>query len=127
MPRNGLNIGLLAVAAVTPLIGGLHSFMMCDGTWFARSGAITVLIAAWIQHRLVKQAQGLIDENLILGHLGVIPDPLSHVGAALARGSLWLLVAGTLIWGYGDLGIGKLLNVPQVCQSANPMKHVRFE
>lgn len=97
-----------------------------DTTWFARSGSIVVLLAAIVEYRLssflyddVHQAaikttkksaviSSVLDDPLIAGLVNArhtIKPESTKSRSLLSIISLALIVAGTVIWGYGDIWI----------------------
>jgi hypothetical protein len=110
MQRNDLNLGMVVLATLVPLVSGIVSYKTGHGHWFARSGSITVLLAAIVQFRLALQLEASQGRALVHGILGGLPRQasLAPLSKTLGPISLFLIVAGTLIWGYGDLLFDKL-------------------
>jgi hypothetical protein len=105
MQRNGLNLGMAVIATLLPLFSAFISYSTGHGLWFARSGSITVLTAAIVQFRLAMQLEFSQYRALLYGVLSGFPRQasLTPLSRFLGPASLFLIVAGTLIWGYGDL------------------------
>lgn len=109
MSQNRTDVGLCAVAVLAPLVSALVSFRTGNGLWFARAGSLTVLFAAAVQFRLAQQSDAghrRAQMSLAIGGLPLGGD-VSSLQTWLARISLWLMIVGTLVWGYGDLLFGK--------------------
>ena len=105
MQRNGFNLCMVVVAALFPLLSAIVSFKTGHGHWFGRSGSITVLAAAVVQFRLAVQLEASQYRALVFGVLARFPRPasLTALSKFLGPASLFLIVVGTAIWGYGDL------------------------
>ena len=71
--------------------------------WFARSGAVCVLAAIWVEFNLVKLTSILNPPGYIsLTNAEIIPKHKNKLMAAQFLAAI-LSICGTAIWGYGDL------------------------
>ncbi|PSJ23566.1 hypothetical protein CVH10_01500 [Halomonas sp. ND22Bw] len=98
---------LLVITATGPaLLSAYFSWHLVDGGgWFQRSGSLMVLFAAWLdfrQARLLAEAspEQRVELSLLMGLSRAQDDPRRVWFQRLA---IWLLITGTVIWGYGDL------------------------
>jgi len=119
----------LALSIIAVVGGVVLAFALHDGMSFSRSGAVVCIIAVFfayqkIPDRLVKEVPGFLDEFLPKEISEAIADRIATeeqvkridaetrkaVGAKvdetikrLLRLEASLLVAGTIIWGFGDI------------------------
>lgn len=102
---NKREIALLCGAALFGLASLCASVYANDGLWFARSGAIMVLLAVVVDYRVAKVQQNRNAEATMLAGLLQIPmsGDLSKAEQRISRSAHILAIAGTVIWGYGDL------------------------
>ena len=113
-PRSALflfaftNIAFLCVFACTWLAGAILVSVYCHNwTWFARSGSIEGIIGAVLVSRSVLRLSSA--ERVRIRRMNVIETFTEGEFEDQERDSLavqigvGLLVAGTLIWAYGDL------------------------
>jgi hypothetical protein len=115
---------LAVISVIVSIICDLQSIE--NTTWFARSGSIVVLLAAIVEYRLtsfvyedvdqaaIKTAQkravmpSVSDNPLVDGLVKarLTSKPVSTKSRSmLSVVSLILIVAGTVIWGYGDIWV----------------------
>lgn len=94
--------GCLIFLAVLPPILAFFGYFRPDsetfGSWFQRSGALTVILAVIAELLLVKLQKypgltGLLEAK----------DRWSNFYKAITYSAAFLAVIGTVIWGYGDL------------------------
>src|SRR5690606_15124665 len=104
------SMALAMIALMAPLaalLGWLKPEDMLTSEWFMRSGAITAVfafasqtVAASALDRLSPPGMGSLEQS----RLSVIFNkPLKLI----ARFVFWLAIIGSLIWGYGDLGLSR--------------------
>lgn len=98
--------GCLLVAYVACLGSAIVSLRTGDGSWFARSGSLMVLLAAvaeyWnfgVTQKLNERAVEATKYYNATPEKWRVPTKRRFVHGAL----VFTLIAGTLIWGYGDL------------------------
>ena len=94
---------ILAVA----LAFSLYSFLTTgtDGSWFARSGSIMVLLAVIAEFQVNAARESSVETSSfarIEGAAIVVKRELSPRYNALAKIAHIEIVLGTVIWGYGD-------------------------
>ncbi|GJL65154.1 MAG: hypothetical protein NPIRA05_01250 [Nitrospirales bacterium] len=71
--------------------------------WFQRSGSFVVIIAIWAETILI-QTEGYIDPyNEKHSTYDEVPYEFNFHYAKLEKWIFFLILAGTLVWGYGDL------------------------
>ncbi len=106
---------LLSLFCITTAVW--HSLNTHDWSWFARSGAIVVVIGVLLtssqiieNNRRLKKRRGYSDDNFHrdfaddLKHRSLDKHPLSEEDLWVSgMHGLYLLISGTLIWGFGDL------------------------
>src|ERR1700693_5299416 len=99
MHRNRRSLGIVLIAFLAPLLSGFLSYRTGHGHWFARSGSITVLLAAVVQFQLALQLEASQYRALVYGVLVGLPRQASQTPLSrfLARASLYLIIAGTFI------------------------------
>jgi hypothetical protein len=77
------------------------------GVWFQRSGAITVVFAIFTEMN-ANQMLGVLDSSGMVGKtFQATYDKYFKQVKAYNYISLFLVIFGTVIWGYGDLLIDK--------------------
>ena len=102
---------LLCLAFSFPLMAwfGILQQDKSIAVWFQRSGALTVLFAAWAEYIIfiVRERTNPIadggETNQDLAHQGVLKTKYRGLLSVLSFISILLLVLGTIVWGYGDL------------------------
>lgn len=111
-----LTTGKALLLSTVTLCGGIWlSLNAGDWSWFARSGSLLVVIGMWLtscqiieNSRRLKQRRAHHETNF---HRD-FADSVRHLPAgrlddediwASGLHGLYLLVAGTLVWGFGDL------------------------
>ena len=102
---------LLGLSILSPILAWYGCWQQDEraGTWFQRSGSLTVLFAAWAEY-LVFIIRGHVDpisDNgetwQDLANQGVLKTKYRRRVSIFSFISITLLVVGTIIWGYGDL------------------------
>ena len=73
--------------------------------WFQRSGSIVVVITIWVQNKL-SSIFTFFDKDAYIAPIE-IPTYLSAYYDWSNYGNLFLMIFGTIIWGYGDILIKK--------------------
>lgn len=90
----------LIISAYAALLPPLFSSEE-QGTWFQRSGALVVIISVWIQFKL-QDVYTYFDRDAYC-----VPFTMSSFTeryySAINSLNLLFAIAGTVIWGYGDL------------------------
>ena len=84
-------------------------------TWFARSGSLVAIVAAYAEWRLIKRLQR---HHKWVQSCSIIPPRSEHrlqaeqemedhfitpLGSIIEKNNITLIVIGTLVWGYGDI------------------------
>lgn len=96
---------LLLVSVALP-IAAYYGLLRPDienyASWFQRSGALMVFFAVWAEFRL-QSISGLVDPNgYVLADFRAF-EPYKQWWSKFRIFGLLLALAGTFIWGYGDL------------------------
>lgn len=89
---------IIVIAIAWPIISFFIDLCTNQAEWFHRSGAITVLIAAALAFRSLTRHYKKFYNNMIRGY----PLDTSKPQSIVDRITLFLSIAGTLIWAYGD-------------------------
>ncbi len=96
---------VLAILAALSLVASFNCYLGEPG-WFQRSGSLIVVFGAIIQYRHFAFFRRNQEHNCLLA--GTVSD--ARVLTFMAKGchvmgliSIGLVIAGTVIWGYGDL------------------------
>ena len=99
---------LLILAIAAPLLSAWISCRYGEVHWFQRSGSLTVLFAAILEFRQAIIVEKVRNETWAAAKrrsyagtaiVGQLPSP--RIGIAII--ALFLIIFGTIIWGYGDL------------------------
>lgn len=95
---------IMIVITLISLIASYYSFRF-QGDWFQRSGSIIVLIAAVIEYRHLNFYSTPSQKSVISGGISGVNGLaiLSKIRLRIGVYAIFYLVAGTLIWGYGDI------------------------
>ena len=95
-------IGITILVTVVSVIADYYSI---DCNWFARSGAITVLLAAIVEYRISSHIYGdIYRANAQQQSSGFATKPKKPKNRViLSFVTHTVLIIGTIIWGYGDL------------------------
>lgn len=91
----------------TALAFGLYSFLTTgtDGSWFARSGAIMVLLAVIAEFQVNAARESSVETSSFVkieDRAVVVKRELSPRYNTLAKIAHIEIVLGTVVWGYGD-------------------------
>lgn len=104
------SIFLEALILVMACIFAISSYAFSQATgeahWFGRSGAVVVLLSVWVETRNYATQQRLNDcRQSAAGFVGGSPQDWSmpQRRKILEYVTLFIILSGTLIWGYGDL------------------------
>ena len=113
----------LLLSLISVILGAWHSMNTQDWSWFARAGSVVVIIGVLLtssqiieNNRRLKKRRGYTDDNFHRDFADNIKQS-SLKNSSVNEEDLWisglhglyLLVSGTLIWGFGDL-LGLLFN-----------------
>ena len=117
-----LDASLMFLAIGPPLLSAWISYGTGETHWFQRSGSLTVLFAGILEYRHTIQDMKVREEAWAAAKrrswLGIaFSGQLPTAGPFLAIVALFLIVFGTVIWGYGDLLISYVIPemVPPNC------------
>lgn len=95
----------LLVAGLTWIFVSLNSsFGYEPATFFARSGAVLVVLGIFVEFQLAKESQKMLYNNFVAkskGYTSIPSLPVRH--RILSWVAHLSVVFGTLVWGYGDL------------------------
>ena len=98
---------LLAIAAYIPFlcfeVPSWIDSTETGSTWFQRSGSLVVLFAALAEFMVFKTYDYISPSEAAYSVPFDTPRYFKTIYNAISTTGLILLVAGTLIWGYGDL------------------------
>jgi len=80
-------------------------FTKNEEVWFARSGAVMVLLAVIVEYRLNNEVVKKISNTIQTAILTKLPITVSiqKERKLIAKITHSFVILGTLIWGYGDL------------------------
>lgn len=93
---------LLLFALVCALLSALFSpEFEKQGAWFQRSGALVVVISIWVQFKL--QADFTYFDSDSYAVPITLSDQTMRLYTISSRLNIIFAIAGTIIWGYGDL------------------------
>ncbi|MDO6536939.1 hypothetical protein [Alteromonas stellipolaris] len=98
---------IIVVAILVAIISVITDYYSTGYNWFARSGAVVVLLAAFVEFKIsshiyedIQRAQFMQSKiNMAIPLKAKPTKPRRNVSFAAHI----LLVVGTIIWGYGDL------------------------
>ncbi len=99
-------IGSITLLVVFFSIDMIYADGNNDTYWFQRSGSVVVVLAAWLEYRQIKpffDVLKLKDKAANAGnkYFGLwAEDTVRNFFSGIA---LFLAIAGTIVWGYGDL------------------------
>ncbi|HCM1204851.1 TPA: hypothetical protein N2883_004524 [Vibrio parahaemolyticus] len=98
---------LLFIAVTFSLISVFGDYLFVGFNWFARSGAILVLIGAVVEYRVSSHIYEDIQRVQFQQSKISLPVPLKGKPTKNRKkiqiAAHTVIVFGTLIWGYGDL------------------------
>lgn len=105
------SVPILLLAVIAPLLGwfGFLKGHHDAGSWFQRSGSITVLFALWAEYNFFKLSENLNprSENGLTYQNILNTDALHNEFSGYLRVSkviaAMMAILGTIICGYGDL------------------------
>lgn len=104
MSRLKIEAFLLLAGLAWMLVSFYNSFGDKPEAFFARSGAVVVILAIYVEFQLSKESHKMLHNNFFAKANGLktIPIlPIRHI--VLSWCAHTLVVVGTLVWGYGDL------------------------
>tara|TARA_R100000501_G_C2547623_1_gene63670 strand:- start:9 stop:284 length:276 start_codon:yes stop_codon:yes gene_type:complete len=85
------------ISAFVPIYPGEES----QGTWFQRSGAVVVLLGVWVEFKLFPLST-YFDKSAYAVPVK-LPTSYHLAYKYLSTTTIFLVITGTIIWGYGDL------------------------
>lgn len=97
---------LTLLAILTPLSAYFSLFIPIneqESIWFQRSGSITVLFAVWIEYNLSTVNEHINLSGIWTTEQANLSNKYKHVYKIFQYIGVLLAVAGTVIWGYGDV------------------------
>ncbi len=98
---------LLVGAVLLTITSFILDIYFCGFNWFARSGALMVLLAAIVEFRISGHIYDDIQRSQLTSSIVNSSIPLkakpTKKRKKIAITAHTLLVVGTIIWGYGDL------------------------
>lgn len=98
---------LIGVAILVAAVSVIADYYSTDYNWFARSGSVVVLLAAFIEFKVSSHIYDDIQRIQFLQATVEMPVPFKAKPTKSRRNVSFvahiLLVTGTIIWGYGDL------------------------
>ena len=105
-PRKALTISiLLALVSAIPLVCSvIFSLISGDGEWFQRSGSLCVLFSVILEIHETRLRRPRPSNTVFAeGAPQLLHHSVPRVHEWFHRAAWTGVVAGTLIWGYGDL------------------------
>jgi len=104
LSRLKLEVSLLVLSFSWVLFSYFYSFGQEPDTFFARSGAVMVLLAVIVEFRLNNELFKVMQNNFYANYSKVKPVPsLPPRHKIISRLAHLFVVVGTFIWGYGDI------------------------
>jgi hypothetical protein len=104
LSKQVVEVILLVVACSWSFFSFYNSFGLDPHLFFARSGAVVVLLAVIVQYRLNRDNYILLHNIFVLKNQGYKVTPViprrHHIVAVTSHA---LVIIGTVIWGYGDI------------------------
>ncbi|MFT6988005.1 MAG: hypothetical protein ACJAT7_003871 [Psychromonas sp.] len=98
---------IIGVAILIAVISVIADYYSTDCNWFARSGSVVVLLAAFVEFKVSSHIYEDIQRAQVIQSHTNISIPLKAKPTKPRRNVLFaahiLLITGTIIWGYGDL------------------------
>jgi hypothetical protein len=86
------------------VISFYNSFGYNPETFFARSGAVMVILSIFVEFQLAKESHKMLHNNFFLKNKGYKTIPILPVRHSILSWFAHILVVlGTFVWGYGDL------------------------
>lgn len=99
--------GLLIIIGVLAPILSLTVDYRPDGenfsTWFQRSGSVLVLFTVFAELNLTSLYSTILPGNHTIVDPGTYTEKYKNIYIVLTYLAALLAIAGTIIWGYGDL------------------------
>ncbi len=112
-PARSIDFLCIGLGYLILIIFFIVSWIDNNGTWFARSGSIAVLLGAFVQFRIGEVLSIAMEDSINLSAVVGVGCGINlpkHT-KTLAFTTLCLICASTLIWGYGDLLFPLLTNL----------------
>lgn len=99
-----LDSALVFLGLIAILISAYVSYILSEGAWFQRSGALLVLFSVILEFRQaqaaqVESAKSVSAQGRPLG----LKKPLPTARKLMHWYAIGAIVLGTIVWGYGDL------------------------
>jgi hypothetical protein len=98
---------LIGIAILIAIISIVSDYYSNNYNWFARSGSIVVLLAAFVEFKISSHIYDDIQRAQFMQTKIEMPVPFKAKPTKAKRkvslAAHILLVIGTVIWGYGDL------------------------
>ncbi len=98
---------LIGVAILVAVISVIADYYSTDYNWFARSGSVVVLLAVFVEFKVSPHIYDDIQRAQFMQTEVKMSVPFKAKPTKSRRNISFaahiLLVAGTVIWGYGDL------------------------
>jgi hypothetical protein len=99
--QSGLWLFLSVAVAIFAALLPLYPSSETQGEWFQRSGSIVVLIAVWVEFKLLPLS-GFFDKNSYSAPFD-LPSSFNTSHKYISILTIFIVISGTFIWGYGDL------------------------
>ncbi|HIF5585035.1 TPA: hypothetical protein ACX3CS_004521 [Vibrio parahaemolyticus] len=103
------SIPLMIIAIVVP-IGAYYQVLLpvgeSVGSWFQRSGAITLIFALWVEFNLIKVNEHINLSGITISDQAELSEKYKLVYRTFQYLGIFLAIAGTVICSYGDLVTG---------------------
>ena len=99
-----LSFALVIGCIMTVFASIVVSYCLNDGEWFQRSGSLCVLFSVILEiHQTLKKEPQPSRSVSVEGGPTMIGRPPSPLDVWFHRFAWFGIVAGTVVWGYGDL------------------------
>ena len=100
-----VEVVLLIGSAIWMILSWVSPLTEQPEYWFARSGAIMILLSAIIEYRFSNHTFSKIKQTIQIAILTKKPINvyISNEQENIAKVAHSFIVIGTLVWGYGDL------------------------
>lgn len=107
--RTTTDLLLIGIALAVPVLSWLWAQRIGDSVWFARSGSIMVVIGIVLESRMFITKQVLYQLSRQRGEDGLAEVPRMLLQKVEAWSTHVILIVGTIVWGYGDIVIARIL------------------
>ncbi|MBY8086280.1 hypothetical protein KW496_11685 [Vibrio fluvialis] len=103
------SIPLMIVAVVAPIAAYNQLLLPLGenaGSWFQRSGAITLVFALWVEFNLIRVNEHINLSGITISDQTELSQKYKLVYRVFQYLGIFLAIVGTIICSYGDLATG---------------------